>query len=87
MKTKYLWLALIGLMFMQCELEQEPQATTPKSAVFGSESGLQLYTYSFYSILPQGSTRQDAMSDYMAIRAVPDFVRKDAFAPVLSSGW
>jgi hypothetical protein len=27
------------------------------------------------------------MSDYMAIRAVPDFIRKDAFAPVLSSGW
>jgi hypothetical protein len=87
MKNKYLWLALIGLMFMQCELEQEPQATSPKSAVFGSESGLQLYSYSFYSILPQGSTRLDAMSDYLAIRAVPDFIRKDAFAPVLSSGW
>ena len=27
------------------------------------------------------------MSDYLAIRAVPDFIRKDAFAPVLSSGW
>jgi starch-binding outer membrane protein, SusD/RagB family len=88
MKMKYLWLALMGLMFFQCdELEQEPRATVPKSAVFGSESGLQLYSYSFYSILPQGSTRQDAMSDYMAIRAVPDFIRKDAFAPVLSSGW
>lgn len=87
MKIKYLWFALIGLIFIQCELEQEPQATSPKSAVFGSESGLQLYSYSFYSILPQGSTRQDAMSDYLAIRAVPDFIRKDAFAPVLSSGW
>ncbi len=87
MKKKYLWLAFIGLLFVGCELEQEPQATTPKSAVFGSESGLQLYAYSFYSILPQGSTRLDAMSDYMAIRAVPDFIRKDAFAPVLSSGW
>lgn len=87
MKIKYLWFALIGLIFMQCDLEQEPQATSPKSAVFGSESGLQLYSYSFYSILPQGSTRQDAMSDYLAIRTVPDFIRKDAFAPVLSSGW
>jgi hypothetical protein len=87
MKKKYLWLALIGLIFFQCELEQEPKATSPKSAVFGSESGLQLYAYSFYTILPQGSTRQDAMSDYMAIRTVPDFIRKDAFAPVLSSGW
>lgn len=74
-------------MFVQCDLEQEPQATSPKSAVFGNESGLQLYAYSFYSILPQGSTRLDAMSDYMAVRTVPDFIRKDAFAPVLSSGW
>lgn len=87
MKNKYLWLALIGLLFVQCELEQEPQSTSPKSAVFGSESGLQLYSYSFYSILPQGSTRLDAMSDYLAIKAVPNFIRKDAFAPVLSSGW
>jgi hypothetical protein len=87
MKKQYLWLALIGLMFTQCDLEQEPQATTPKSAVFGSESGLQLYAYSFYNILPQGSTRQDAMSDYLAIKEIPDFIRKDAFAPVLSSGW
>jgi hypothetical protein len=87
MKIKYLWFALICMMFVQCELEQEPQATTPKSAVFGNESGLQLYSYSFYSILPQGSTRLDAMSDYMAVRTVPDFIRQDAFAPVLSSGW
>ena len=87
MKKKYLWFTLIGLMFAQCELEQEPQATTPKSAVFGNESGLQLYAYSFYSILPQGSTRLDAMADYMAVRTVSDFIRKDAFAPVLSTGW
>ncbi len=87
MKKKYLWFALICVMFVQCDLEQEPQATSPKSAVFGNESGLQLYAYSFYSILPQGSTRLDAMSDYMAVRTVPDFIRKDAFAPVLSSGW
>jgi hypothetical protein len=87
MKNKYLWLALISLTLIRCDLEQEPQATTPKSAVFGSESGLQLYTYSLYNILPQGSTRQDAMSDYLAIKEIPDFIRKDAFAPVLSSGW
>ncbi len=87
MKNKYLWLALVAFALVRCDLEQEPQATSPKSAVFASENGLQLYAYSFYSMLPQGSTRQDAMSDYMAIRAVPDFIRKDAFAPVLSSGW
>jgi starch-binding outer membrane protein, SusD/RagB family len=84
---KYIGLAFLSLLFLGCELEQEPQATTPKSAVFGNESGLELYAASFYSILPQGNTKLDAMSDYLAIRTVPDFIRKDAYSPILSSGW
>jgi starch-binding outer membrane protein, SusD/RagB family len=84
---KYIGIACLSLLFLGCELEQEPQATTPKSAVFGNESGLELYAASFYSILPQGNTKLDAMSDYLAIRTVPDFIRKDAYSPILSSGW
>ncbi len=33
------------------------------------------------------TTGLDAMSDYLAVKAVPTFVQKDAFAPTLSSGW
>jgi len=87
MKKQYLWFILIGLMLAGCELEQIPVSTTSKSAVFGSESGLKLYANSFYSILPQGNTRQDAMSDYLAVKTVPTFVQENAFAPTLSSGW
>lgn len=87
MKKQYLWLLLLSFLMAGCELEQEPESTTPKSAVFGSESGLQLYAYSFYSMLPQGSTRLDAMSDYMVVRTVPNFIQENTFAPVLSSGW
>jgi hypothetical protein len=87
MKKQYLWFILIGLFLAGCELEQIPVSTTSKSAVFGSESGLKLYAYSFYSIIPQSNTRQDAMSDYLAVKSVPTFVQENAFAPTLSSGW
>jgi hypothetical protein len=68
-------------------MEQVPESTASKEAVFGSEGGMKLYAYSFYSMLPQGSTRQDAMSDYQVIKAVPTFIQEGAFAPTQSSGW
>lgn len=88
MKIYYLWFVLIIISLASCQkLDQEPQSTTTKSAVFGSESGLQLYSNSFYSLLPNGSTREDAMSDYLAVKSVPTFVLDGAYAPNLSSGW
>jgi len=29
----------------------------------------------------------DAMSDYLAVKAVPTFIQENAYAPTLSSGW
>lgn len=88
MKINLLWLILIVCTLVSCEkLDQEPQSTASRSAVFGSESGLQLYTNSFYSILPGNSTSQDAMSDYLAVKSVNSFIQEGVFAPNLSSGW
>ncbi len=88
MKLQNLWLIVIVLFASACEkLDQEPQSTASKSAVFGSESGLQLYANSFYTILPGNSTSLDAMSDYLAVKSVPSFVQEGVFAPNLSSGW
>jgi starch-binding outer membrane protein, SusD/RagB family len=87
MKKQYIWFLFLALFAASCEVEQIPQSTASKSAVFGSESGLQLYTNSFYSILPNRSTSLDAMSDYMAVKAVPTFVQEGAFTPTQSSGW
>ncbi len=88
MKKQYLWFLLLGLFVTGCELEQIPESTASKEAVFGSESGLQLYTYSFYSMLPGRSThRNDALSDYMAVKTVNTFIQENAYAPTLSSGW
>ena len=87
MKKQYLWLLLFSLLFVRCDLEETPVSTASRSAVFGSAQGLDLYANSFYSILPGKSTSLDAMSDYLAVKAVNSFIQEGAFAPTLSSGW
>ena len=88
MKLNYFWFLGLILSITACKkLDQEPQSTTSKPAVFGSENGLQLYTNSFYSMLPGTSTSQDAMSDYLAVKSVSNFIQEGVFAPNLSSGW
>ncbi|WP_133640195.1 RagB/SusD family nutrient uptake outer membrane protein [Sphingobacterium paludis] len=86
----YIWILLACLSAAACkQLDQEPQSTATKSAVFGTENGLKLYTNGFYNMgfLPRNSTSQDAMSDYLAVREVQNFLRPGAFAANNSSGW
>lgn len=90
MKKLYIGLGLACLSFAACKkLDQKPESTATKGAVFGTENGLKLYTNSFYGMdfLPKNSTSQDAMSDYLAVKAVPDFIREGGFAANNSSGW
>ncbi|GAB3906698.1 RagB/SusD family nutrient uptake outer membrane protein [Mucilaginibacter boryungensis] len=85
-----LLILLISSIGMGCKkLDQQPQATANKAAVFGSQAGLELYTTSFYNILPTTSAviRGDEMCDYFARTAVPDFIRAGAYGPQNSSGW
>ena len=89
MRKYYIWILLSCLGFTACKnLDQEPESTATKSAVFGNESGLKLYTNSFYNMgfLPRNSTSLDAMSDYLAVRSVDAFLQP-GYAPVSSSGW
>ena len=89
MKKQYFLFILLSFLFVHCEkeLDQIPVSTASKSAVFGSQEGLELYSNSFYSILPGLSTNLDAMSDYLAVKSIPVFVQAGAFSPNLSSGW
>ena len=90
MKKHYILFLLGCLGFTACKkLDQQPESTASKDAVFGTENGLKLYTNSFYGMdfLPKNSTSQDAMSDYLAVKSVPDFVRDGAFGANNSSGW
>lgn len=77
----YKWLIIIAILFSGCNLEQIPQDTTSKDAVFGSEKGLELYSYSFYNFLPSANNihTADAMSDYAARRGAPTLLRPNAY--------
>lgn len=71
------------------KLDQDPKSTVSKEAVFNTESGLKLYSNSFYSILPTSTDvlRGDNMGDFVARKDVPDFFRAGAFGPRQSTGW
>ncbi len=76
--NRYLALASFIFLFASCELNELPLDTANKESVFGSESGLKLYSTSFYDWLPSANNihQADAVSDYIARRDVPDFVRE-----------
>ncbi|MEX6687022.1 RagB/SusD family nutrient uptake outer membrane protein [Danxiaibacter flavus] len=90
MKKYLFWLAA-SITFISCskQLNQLPESTASNGAVFGSEKGLELYTNSFYNILPDANSliRGDEMTDYLARTQVPDFLRPGAYGPRQSSGW
>ncbi|MBC3788515.1 RagB/SusD family nutrient uptake outer membrane protein [Spirosoma utsteinense] len=95
MNKRYSLLFLLGLFLAGCsELEQVPESTATRDAVFGSVGGLDLYVNSFYEgtntgVLPTGNDiiRSDEMADFAARTQVPDFLRDGAYGPRQSTGW
>ena len=88
MKLKYIFVLLTSVLFMGCNLEELPEATTSKGPIFGSESGLILYTNSFYTMFNgKNLHRADAMSDYLARRDSPPFITEGNFSAQVSTGW
>lgn len=87
MKTNILLVLIIATFLIGCDLEQLPQSTASKEAVFGSQQGLDLYAYSFYGMLSLRSTTLDAMSDYLCVKSVNTFIQPNAYSASLSSGW
>ncbi|HTE24449.1 RagB/SusD family nutrient uptake outer membrane protein [Flavitalea sp.] len=90
MKTLYIGILVAAFAFTSCsKLDQVPGATASKDAVFGSENGLKLYTNSFYGLefLPRNTTTRDEMSDYLAVKAVSDFIRQGGYGANNSTGW
>lgn len=92
LNTSFFLLAAMVTLLVSCgkNLDQIPQSTASKEAVFGSEDGLKLYVSSFYNMLPDLNTpfRTDAnMSDFGATTAVPDYLRAGAYTSRQGSGW
>lgn len=83
-RKTYTWMVvvLVSMVFTACDLTEEPKSTASKDVVFGSESGLELYSYSFYDILPTGTNivESDAMTDYLCRSSVPDFLLENGYS-------
>jgi hypothetical protein len=76
--------------FSGCDLSEVPQATASKVAIFESKSGLELYTNSFYELLPtpyDGVFQVDDNSDLIARNGVDSRFSPNVLSPVTSSGW
>lgn len=88
MRYLILWLSFIALISTSCEMEELPKAEVSKESVFNTEAGLQLYTNSFYNILPsaQDIYLGDDMSDYIARNSIDQFLTK-SYGANQSSGW
>ncbi|MDR2232553.1 MAG: RagB/SusD family nutrient uptake outer membrane protein [Tannerella sp.] len=91
---KYMKYVLYGLSLLilvnSCDLNELPEATASSKAIFESASGLELYSNSFYEILPppdEGNFMVDDNSDLIARQNVSDLLMPNALSPVTSSGW
>ncbi|MGQ8337803.1 RagB/SusD family nutrient uptake outer membrane protein [Sunxiuqinia sp. A32] len=90
---KRLYFIIIGLttiLFAACDLDEVPVDTGSKEVIFGSESGMELYTNSFYGLLPtpkDGVFMGDDTSDLISRNGVDTYLAPGALSPVTSSGW
>ncbi|MFY0254089.1 RagB/SusD family nutrient uptake outer membrane protein [Chitinophaga sp. 30R24] len=84
-------IAVIGLFATGCakNLDQTPQGTATRDAVFGSPDGLKLYSNSFYDGLPGLSDiyKGDNMADFSAVNSVNDFLRQNGYTSRTANGW
>ncbi len=91
MKNQYIWFVLMSLFIVtSCDLEESPVATTSKQEVFGTETGLRLYSNSFYNYLPSGNNivTEDYLSDINARDSRHIFLTEGAFGPTsTTAGW
>ena len=81
---------MIMLSFLfSCDLEELPKDSATSENIFGTESGLEAYTNSFYEVLPSASDahKKDAMCDYSAIKSINDYMRENSYGPDESDGW
>lgn len=92
MKRLYIYIALIASIVSGCSgsfLEETPKDSVGEGPIFESESGLDLYTLSFYNGLPSPRDiyNGDNISDYGSRRDITLYLTPNAFTPSESSGW
>jgi len=87
--SRWVLMTIMALIFTSCELNETPKATATEEDIFGTESGLATYSYSFYEILPNASNAYnlDAMADYGAVNNLNSFIVNGGYSAETSSGW
>jgi hypothetical protein len=88
--TYFTPILLAILILNSCDLDEYPQATASKIAIFESARGLELYTNSLYDMLPtpyDGVFMIDDNSDIVARNGVDTRIVPNALSPITSSGW
>jgi len=80
--------AAVLFAVQSCDLDESQEANADRSMVFGAATGLQTYAYSFYNLLPDGSSgiHNDAMSDYGAKNAIGTY-EAGAYTTETSTSW
>lgn len=87
---RYIVGLLIGFCFTACEMNELPEATASKVAIFESRNGMELYSNSFYDILPtpyDGIFAVDDNSDIIARNGVDIRFTPNALSAINSTGW
>ena len=80
--------AFIALTFLwACDMEELPKSTISKEPVFNSETGLAMYTNSFYDAFPSTTVNYNALSYYIATNQVIKYLTENAYSAEESSGW
>lgn len=89
MKKLIVILSLSVCFMTSCELTEVPKATATEEDIFGTESGLKTYSYSFYNNITSSSDayKGDAMADYGAVNSLNSFLQDGAYSAETSSGW
>lgn len=93
MKKIFLQSFIVGLtilFFTACSLTEMPVSQGSSQAVFGSKEGLELYTNSFYELLPNndvGVFQDDDNSDLVARYGIDAMIATNQLGPTNTSGW
>ena len=77
------------LGFVACDLTETQKSTADAALVFGSETGLKSYCYSFYDLLPSGTDahhQDDQMAEYVA-KASLNLYETGGLTPDSQSSW
>lgn len=83
---KIIFSIFIIACFSSCDMKEVPQAQASREPIFNSETGLKLYTNSFYDALPNATTLY-SYSYYIALNSVIKYFTANGYSPEESSGW